>query len=388
MPDDRSMTETTEAAAAKPSKEENGKKRKLSPRARRILLILGCVVGVAAVGWFVDYEIAGKYRQSTDDAYVQADMVAVAPRVSGYVDAVVVIDNQEVKTGDALVRIDPRDYRAQVAQYTAQVDVSRANADNARASIFEQEAAIAMAEAQLASAESDEKFAAAQVTRYEPLARSGAETTEKLTSLRDTAAKSGASVAAQRASLLQAQRRIASLTAQLHQAEAQGEVAQAQLDAAKVNLDATTIAASIDGRVGDKSVQLGQYVQAGTRMMSIVPVQHPYVTANFKETQIGLMRPGQPATISVDALPGVALKGHVDSIAPGTGSQFSILPPQNATGNFTKIVQRVPVRISIDPDADARAVLVPGLSVVAEVDTSGTPVSATTQGRANAAAPR
>jgi membrane fusion protein (multidrug efflux system) len=383
------MTETNEAVAAPPPEAGGeGRKRKLSPRARRILLILGCVAGVAAIGWYAEYEISGKYRQSTDDAYVQADMVAVSPRVSGYVDAVLVIDNQEVKAGDALVRIDPRDYRAQVAQYTAQVDVSKANADNARASILEQEAAIAMSEAQLASAESDAKFATAQVTRYEPLARSGAETAEKLTSLRDTASKSASGLAAQRASLLQAQRRIASLTAQLRQAEAQGEAAQAQLDAAKVNLDATTIKASIDGRVGDKSVQLGQYVQAGTRLMSVVPVQRPYVTANFKETQIGLMRAGQPATVNVDALPGVAIKGHVDSIAPGTGSQFSILPPQNATGNFTKIVQRVPVRIVIDPDADARAVLVPGLSVTAEVDTSAAPSMPTTQGRANAAALR
>jgi membrane fusion protein, multidrug efflux system len=373
------MTETNEAVAAKPSEGGgDGKKQKLSPRAWIILVILGGVAGVTVAGWLSEYEISWKYRQSTDDAYVQADMVAVAPRVSGYVDAVLVIDNQEVTAGDALVRIDPRDYRAQVAQYTAQVNVSKANADNARASISEQEAAVAMSEAQLASAESDASFAMAQVTRYEPLAKSGAEAAEKLTSLRDTASKSASSLAAQRASLLQAQRRIASLAAQLHQAEAQGEVAQAQLDAAKVNLDATTIKASIDGRVGDKSVQVGQYVQAGTRLMSVVPVERPYVTANFKETQIGLMRAGQPATISVDALPGVSLTGRVDSIAPGTGSQFSILPPQNATGNFTKIVQRVPVRIAIDPDADARAVLVPGLSVTAEVDTSAAqPVQST-----------
>jgi membrane fusion protein, multidrug efflux system len=383
------MTETNDSAAAEPPEANaESKKRKLSPRARRILLILGGIAVVAAIGWFAEYEVSGKYLQSTDDAYVQADMVAVSPRVAGYIDAVLVIDNQVVKAGDPLVRIDPRDYRAQVAQYTAQVDVSKANADNARASISEQEAAIAMSEAQLASAESDARFATAQVTRYEPLARSGAETTEKLTSLRDTASKSAASVTAQRASLLQAQRRIGSLTAQLHQAEAQGEAAQAQLDAAKVNLDATTVKASIDGRVGDKSVQLGQYVQAGTRLMSVVPVQRPYVTANFKETQIGLMRTGQPATVSVDALPGAAIKGHVDSIAPGTGSQFSILPPQNATGNFTKIVQRVPVRIVIDPDADARAVLVPGLSVTAEVDTSVKLAESVIQGRAAGAAPK
>jgi membrane fusion protein, multidrug efflux system len=364
------MTDTIDAAAKPPAKLPNSKKQKLTPRARRILLILGSVAGAVATGWFAEYEVVGKYFQSTDDAYVQADMVAVAARVAGYVDAVLVVDNQDVKVGDALVRIDPRDYAAQVAQYRAQIDVAAANADNARAGIGEQEAAIVQAEAQVVSAESESRFADAQVTRYEPLAKSGAETSEKLTQLRDQAAKSAASVAAQKASLLQAQRRIVSLEAQLRQMEAQGESAKAQYDAAKVNLDATTVRAGIEGRIGDKNAQIGQYVQGGTRMMSIVPVQRTYVTANFKETQIGRMRPGQPVKIIVDALPDAAVNGHVDSIAPGTGSQFSILPPQNATGNFTKIVQRVPVRIVIDAGDDVRGVLVPGLSVVAEVDTT------------------
>jgi membrane fusion protein (multidrug efflux system) len=343
--------------------------RKPGRRARTVLLAGAALLTPAALVWFAHYEISGKYFQSTDDAYVQADMVVSSPEISGYIDQVYVVDNQRVKAGDPLVRVDPREYKAQVAQYRAQVDVAAANADNARAAIGEQEAAITMAQAQLDSAESDARFAAAQVVRYEPLAKSGAETSEKLTSLRDQAAKSSSSVTAQRASLLQAQRKIDSLKAQVRQAEAQGESAQAQLDAATVNLAETTIRASIDGRVGDKTVQFGQYVQAGTRMMSIVPVAKPYVTANFKETQIGLMRPGQPVSISVDALPDVTLKGHVESIAPGTGSQFSVLPPQNATGNFTKIVQRVPVRIAIDPDAAALGVLVPGLSATAEVDT-------------------
>jgi membrane fusion protein, multidrug efflux system len=362
------VIEPTDQVAKQPSPGKAGP-RKPGRRARTVLLAGAALLTPAALVWFAHYEISGKYFQSTDDAYVQADMVVSSPKISGYIDQVYVVDNQRVKAGDPLVRVDPREYKAQVAQYRAQVDMAAANADNARAAIGEQEAAITMAQAQLDSAESDARFAAAQVVRYEPLAKSGAETSEKLTSLRDQAAKSSSSVVAQRASVLQAQRKIDSLKAQVRQAEAQGESAQAQLDAAAVNLAETTIRASIDGRVGDKTVQLGQYVQAGTRMMSIVPVAKPYVTANFKETQIGLMRPGQPVSISVDALADVTLKGHVESIAPGTGSQFSVLPPQNATGNFTKIVQRVPVRIAIDPDAAALGVLVPGLSVTAEVDT-------------------
>ena len=202
--------------------------------------------------------------------------------------------------------------------------------------------------------DADAKFAAGEVQRYTPLAESGAETREKLTTLRNQATQASNTAAAQHAALESAQRRIGALQAQIRQAEAQGETAQAQLSAANVNLGSTIVRASVDGRVGDKSVRVGQFVQSGTRLMSVVPLAKIYISANFKETQIGLMRPGQPATIEVDALPGVELKGHVDSVSPGTGAQFSLLPPQNATGNFTKIVQRVPVRIAIDAGPDAR----------------------------------
>lgn len=340
-----------------------------SPAFRRGLLIAGIVVLIALIAWFVHYEVRGKYIESTNDAYLRADAVTVGPKISGYVEQVYVTDNQPVKAGQPLVRIDPRDYRAQAAQYQAQIDVATANADNIRAMIREQDAAIAQARAQLAVALSDAKFAADEVRRYTPLAQSGAETREKLSSLRNQAAQAANNAAAQRAALESAERRVGSLRAQVRQALSQGEAAQAQLAAANVNLASTIVRASVDGRVGDKSVRVGQFVQAGTRLMSVVPVRALYVVANFKETQIGLMRHGQPATIHVDALPGVDLRGHVESTAPGTGAEFSLIPPQNATGNFTKIVQRVPVRIAIDAGPEARKVLVPGLSVTVKVDT-------------------
>jgi membrane fusion protein (multidrug efflux system) len=267
------------------------------------------------------------------------------------------------------VRIDPRDYRAQAAQYQAQIDVAAANQENVRATIGEQQAAIVQAQAELAVAQSDARFAADEVARYAPLAASGAETREKLNTLRNQAAQAASKVAAKRAALTSAQRRIGSLEAQVRQAKAQGESAQAQLGAANINLGSTIVRASVDGRVGDKSVRVGQYVQSGTRLMSVVPLGALYVAANFKETQIGLMRVGQPVTIRVDALSGVTLRGRIESLSPGTGAEFSLLPPQNATGNFTKIVQRVPVRIAIDAGPEARAVLVPGLSVTVEADT-------------------
>ncbi len=356
-------------AAQQPPAAAEKRAQRLSPQTRRVLLVVVLVAAAVFGLWLIHYETRGKYIEGTDDAYIRADAVTVSPKISGYVEQVFVADNQDVRAGQPLVRIDPRDYKAQTSQYQAQIDVARANADNVRAQIHEQDAAIAQARAQLAASEADARFAAGEVQRYAPLAESGAETREKLTTLRNQATQAANQAAAQHAALDSAQRRIGALQAQIHQAEAQGETAEAQLSAANVNLGSTIVRASVDGRVGDKSVRVGQFVQSGTRMMSVVPLAKIYVIANFKETQIGLMRPGQPATIEVDSLPGVALKGHVESVSPGTGAEFSLLPPQNATGNFTKIVQRVPIRIAIDAGPDARKVLVPGLSVTVKVDT-------------------
>lgn len=345
--------------------------RKLSDRAKLILLLLAAVVLVVGAIWFVRYETRGKYFEETNDATVQADMVTVAPRVAGYVAAVLVAENQDVAAGQPLVRIDPRDARAQAAQAEAQIAVAGAQADAARAQVREQYATIAQAQAQLAAARAKAAFDADEVARIRPLAASGAETRQSLARLEATARQSAADVRAQAAALAAQQRRVASLSSQVAQGTAQGQAARAQLAAANVDVGATVLKAAIAGRVGDKTVTVGQYVQAGTRLMSIVPLDRLYVTANFKETQLALMRPGQPVSIKVDALDGVVLKGRVESLAPGTGAQFSLLPPQNATGNFTKITQRVPVRVSIEATTAARRLLVPGLSVTVTVDTIG-----------------
>lgn len=346
---------------------------KVSPLRRRgvRIAIIVAVVALLAAGlaWYVDHERRGKFLQSTNDAFIQADSVIVAPKVAGYVDRVFVAENAVVKAGQPLVQIDPRDYRAQAAQITAQIDVARANVQGVRAQIDEQRAAVVRAQAGVAQAESAVAFAAAEVARYEPLAASGAETRQQLSQLRNQLRQARAELAARRAELLGARRRIGSLEAQANQARSQGEAAEAQLQSANVNVRSTIVRASIAGRVGDQTARVGQFVQPGTRMMTIVPVDQIYVEANFKETQVGLMRVGQPATVEVDALPGVELHGRVASFAPGTGAQFSVLPPQNATGNFTKIVQRIPVRIAIDAGPETRQLLVPGMSVEVTVDT-------------------
>ncbi|PZU08834.1 HlyD family secretion protein [Sphingomonas sp.] len=338
---------------------------------KRVVTIIVLVVLIGGGGWLLYRQLVGRYYEETNDAYVRGDSVTVSSRVSGYVEQLFVTDNQDVRAGAPLLRLDARDYSAQVAQYKAQQGVAAANADNIRATISEQEAAIAQTRAELDSAIATQRFADGEVARYTPLAASGAETREKLASLRRQAEESHAKVAQGRAALVSAERRVASLHAQIRQAEAQGASARAQSSAASVNLNSALIRASIGGRIGDRSVRVGQYVQPGVRLMSIVPVDALYVVANFKETQIGDMRPGQPAEIRVDALPGVDLHGHIESISPGTGAEFSLLPPQNATGNFTKIVQRVPVRIAVDAAPDVRRRLIAGLSVHVTVNTKG-----------------
>jgi membrane fusion protein (multidrug efflux system) len=342
-----------------------------NPWPRRVGLVVGPLALIGGAYGLYSHETYGKFQQSTDDAFLQADAVTVAPKVGGYVEKLFVVDNQEVKAGDPLVQIDPRDYRAQSAQYEAQIGLAQAQADAAQAQLGEQEAAIAKADADLAAAQRATSFADAQVARYSPLATSGAESGEKLAQLRNEATQAAAKLASARASAQAAHRRIDTIKAQMEQAKAQGSGAKAQLSSAQVNLGSTLLRAAVDGRIGDKSVRLGQFVPAATRLMSVVPVNQLYVTANFKETQLGLMRSGQPVHIKLDALPDVEITGKVDSISPGTGAQFSLLPPQNATGNFTKVVQRVPVRISINASAELRKLLVPGMSVEVSVDTSG-----------------
>ena len=338
-------------------------------RRRPMLLAIGAIALIAAVTWGVRWWTYGRFIESTDDAYLQADSVTIAPKVSGYVAEVYVSDNQAVAAGEPLVRLDSRQYQAILEQANATIAARKADIERGAAELLQQQASIAQARAQLQGARANETHAMEEVKRYEPLVATGAETTEKLADLRNSRNQAQSSVAADVAALQAAERQPATTQAQIDQARAQLQAAEASARQAQLDDQDTVIKSTLAGRVGDRSVRVGQFAQPGTRLMSIVPVQDLYLEANFKETQIGLMRAGQPATIHVDALPGADLHGSVVSFSPGTGSQFALLPPQNATGNFTKIVQRVPVRIHIDAGEEARKVLVPGLSVTVHVDT-------------------
>ena len=336
---------------------------------RAVLLVGGLVVLLAAGVGLFNWWTVGRFMQSTNDAYLRADQVVVAPKVQGYVTQVLVSDNQQVAAGQPLVRIDPRSYQAGAEQAQATIDARQADVAAATAQLAQQQQTIAQARAQLASARSGAAFAAGEVERYRPLAASGADTPEKLQQLINSRDQASATAAANAAALAGAQQQTQTLKAQIGQAAAQLEAARANARQAGLSLQDTVLTSAIAGRVGDKTVQLGQYVTAGARLMTIVPTGSIYLVANFKETQLAHMRPGQPVSVHIDALGGKALKGVVDSFAPGTGAQFALLPPENATGNFTKIVQRVPVRIRLQATPDAAKVLVPGLSAAAKVDT-------------------
>ncbi|WAB76996.1 HlyD family secretion protein [Rhodopseudomonas palustris] len=328
-----------------------------------ILLLLGGT----GYGWY--WWTTGSYFQSTNDAYLKADQVSIAPNVSGYLVGVPVVQNQTIAAGDQLAKIDDRSYRVRVEQAKAQLDQARAGKARAEAELNRQYAQIEQANAQLGQSEVSLAFAENQVARYRPLAASGAEATERYDQIRNQRDQARAQVALNNAQVESARRMVPSIEAQIAEAQAAIEQAEAQLHQAQIDLDNTVVVSPIAGRVGDLTARVGQFVQPGMRMMTVVPLHDLYLEANYKETQIGLMRVGQPATIEVDALPNEKLHGEVLSFSPGTGSEFSLLPPQNATGNFTKVVQRVPVRIRIDAGPEARKVLVPGLSIVVDVDT-------------------
>ncbi|MDF8333860.1 HlyD family secretion protein [Novosphingobium cyanobacteriorum] len=364
------MTDQIEPAQDVEATDDPAKARK-----RRMIgrIALGVVIAGALYGGYsyIGYRNHGRFVQETEDAYVKADGVAISSKLAGYVKTVAAADNQSVQAGQLLVEIDPTDYRTRLAQAAAQVNVAQATEAATRAGIGEAEAGVGQAQAALTAAQRDLAFLNSEVARYRPLVATGAEPKQTLDQMVSNRDKAAAQVRASEAQLAAARSKVSSIRAQVGQSAAQIEAARAQQQAAQNDVATTRLTAPIAGRVGSSAVRLGQFVQPGQRLMTLVPTQAMYVEANFKETQIGLMRPGQPVTVEVDALPGVEFHGTVESITPGTGANFSLVPPQNATGNFTKIVQRVPVRIRINAGPESRKVLVPGLSLKVSVDTSG-----------------
>lgn len=368
MPSPSDRDATAGDAVIEETSEASSTRRRTIGRIALGVLVVGAAYGAYA---YAGYRSHGRYQQETEDAYVRADGVTVASKLAGYVREVAVRDNQPVTPGTLLIQVDPTDFRTRLAQAAAQVDVARAAQTAARAQIAEASDAVGEASAALAASRRELAFLNGEVARYRPLAATGAEPRQALDQMISNRDKAAADVAAKQAALSVARSRVATVRAQAGQSDAQIGSAVAQRDAAQNDVSTTRIVAPVGGKIASSSVRLGQFVQPGQRLLTIVPTDALYIEANFKETQIGLMRPGQPAKVEIDALPGVEFHGTVESITPGTGANFSLIPPQNATGNFTKIVQRVPVRIRINAGPESRKVLVPGLSLSVTVDTSG-----------------
>lgn len=331
------------------------------------LIAAGVAAVLIAVGGVVWWQ--GKQRwEITDNAYVQADTVVVSPQITGYVAEVLVQDNQRVAPGQELVRLDPAEAKAALAQAEASVAALEAAVHNVDDRAVLGQAEIARASAGVASASAQARLAAADLDRYGKLAREGWVSPQRLQSAGASADEARAAVA-QASAALEAQRRsTAALGSVREQTLAQVEQARAAVETARINLERTVIRAPVGGVVGARSVRPGQYVRPGGALMSVVPLGQTYVVANFKETQVGRMRIGQEVEISADAFPGQRFKGRVESFAPATGSEFALIPVENATGNFTKITQRVPVRISVEPGSPLAEALRPGLSVEVKVD--------------------
>ena len=337
---------------------------------RRLLLTgasLVALTGAAHFGW--DYWTVGRFEVSTDDAYVKADNTTIAPKVSGYIAAVLVGDNEPVKAGQVLARIDNRDYRVALDQAKADVAAAKAAVSNKQAALDAQQSVIEAARATLGVDQANQTFAEQDDKRYAHLATTGYGSVQNAQQAASRIAAAKASVARDQASLVTALKQVDVLKAELAQAKATLARSEAVQNQAELNLSYTDIVSPGDGVVGNRTLRVGQYVQAGTQLMSVVPVAQAYIVANYKETQLTDVRPGQPVEIEVDTFPGVAVRGHVDSIAPASGQEFALLPPDNATGNFTKIVQRIPVKIILDPGSPLAGDLRPGMSVYPAIDT-------------------
>jgi membrane fusion protein, multidrug efflux system len=342
---------------------------------KRAVLALAFALGVAgAADLGYGYLTTGRYLETTDDAYVKADSTIIAPKVSGYISEVLVADNEPVKAGQVLARIDDRDFKAALNQAHADVAAAEASVRNLNAQIQLQEPLIQQQAAEVDAAEANLKFAEQERSRYDELMKSGSGTVQRAQQTDAALRAQTAQLQQGKAGLIAANKKIEVLDTERAKAVAQLDHARAVEQQAALNLSYTQITAPVDGTVGARTLRVGRYVQAGTQLMAVVPLDAVYVVANFKETQLTHVRNGQPVEVRIDSFSATRLKGHVDSLSPASGLEFALLPPDNATGNFTKVVQRVPVKIMLD-DQSLRGLLRPGMSAEPTVNTKATVVA-------------
>jgi len=376
-----------EPVAARPAPAARPQTRVATSARKRRLRVVAGVAGVLLLGvggyygqyWWTQ----GRYLITTDDAYVGAKNATLSPKVSGYIAEVAVEDNAEVAAGDVVARIDDGDYRLAVQNARDQIGVQQATIDRLGRQTTAQIAAVDQAKAQLASAKAGATRAQLELKRQQDLATRQINSRQALEQAEANAEQAVASVQAADAAIAAASANVDVLKAQQEEARRTLQQYQTALAKTERDLSFTVIKAPFDGLIGNRAVQVGDYVQPTQRLASLVPMDAVYIDANFKETQLAGLKPGQPVRISVDALPGRTLEGRVASLAPASGSVFSLLPPDNATGNFTKIVQRLPVRILVPAEVAEQSVLRPGMSVIVSVNTKpGAPVATQRMGSA------
>ena len=344
---------------------------------RKLLLAGAAVAVLGGATWYGhDYWTVGRYLVSTDDAYVKADNTTIAPKVSGYLTDVKVGDNERVTAGQVLARIDDRDFTVALDQAKADVSAAQAALASKQAQLDVQQAVIAAAKATIEVDTATQTFALQENKRYTDLAATGYGSVQNAQAAQSRNAGAEAAIQRDTANLASALKQVELLKAEIAQATAAIARATALEKQAELNLGYTTISAPIDGVVGNRTLRTGQFVQAGTQLMSLVPASGAYVVANFKETQLTHVGKGQAVDLEVDMFPGQIVHGHVDSLAPASGQEFALLPPDNATGNFTKVVQRIPVKIALD---DTSIALRPGMSVIPTIATRSQPSVAADQ---------
>jgi membrane fusion protein (multidrug efflux system) len=333
-------------------------------------LILGACL-LAAVGWHLWSAWTG--TETTDNAYVQGDITPIAPKIPGYVAAVDIRDNETVHAGDVLFRIQDEDYRARLDAAKANVAMKEAALDELGGEADLQQAVIAQSRAGLAAANAEMQRTALDLERYTNLLHAANISRQIYERARATNLQAEAGVQSASATITASQRKLKVIHAQEGEAAAALNAARAAQALSQIDLNNTVVRAPVDGVIGNRSVRPGRYVTPGAPVLELVPVMSVWIVANFKETQLGHMKPGQKAEITVDGYSGTTLEGRVDSLAPGSGAAFSLLPPDNATGNFVRIVQRVPVKIQLAADNPLSGRLVPGLSASVTVDIAAAP---------------
>ena len=365
------ITEQPQPAPADTQTRATDRRSRLLRRLWRPLAGLAVVIGigVTASWWFTE----GRYIESTDNAYVQGDIAVLSPRIEGDVAAIKVADNQRVRASDPLIVLDPTDWRSRLAQATAAAAEAAAAVETAQRQVGQQQATIEAAQAAIVQAQAEQARATADATRSGSLVVGGWASRQANDQAIADSRKANAAVVAAQAQKAAAEQQLDVLRAQVVQARAREQNAAAAAQLAENNLAYTVIRAPFDGIAGNRAAELGQHVTPASQLIAVAPLREQlYVVANFKETQLRHMQPGMKVRLVPDIDPGAAVDGRVDSLAPATGALFSLLPPENATGNFTKVVQRVPVKLVVDPAQATHAQwLRAGLSVTAEVDTRG-----------------